>query len=138
LQIELTETAITPDLAQAAALLGQLREMGAAVLLDDFGVGFSSLSRLSRLPIDVLKMDRSFLDNLGEAPEDTAILRAILTLARDLGKLTIAEGVETAEQARLLREAGCPLAQGFYYYPPLTAAEASRVMRGQGPCGNAT
>jgi len=131
LQVELTETAIAPDLAQAAAFLGELREMGAAVLLDDFGVGFSSLSRLSRLPIDVLKMDRSFLDNLGDAPEDTVILRAILTLARDLGKLTIAEGVETAAQADLLREAGCPLAQGYYFYPPLSATDASRVIREQ-------
>ncbi|HZO51542.1 MAG TPA: EAL domain-containing protein [Bryobacteraceae bacterium] len=128
LHLEITETAISSNLEEAAALLRRLKMLGTAIMLDDFGIGFSSLSRLSRLPIDALKMDRSFLESLGTNTSDPVVLRAMLTLARDLNMRTIVEGVETAEQAHMLREAGCQYAQGFYLYQPLDQDEAVRLL----------
>lgn len=128
LHLEVTETAISSNLEEAAALLRRLKMLGAAIMLDDFGIGFSSLSRLSRLPIDALKMDRSFLESLGTNSSDPVVLRAMLTLARDLKMRTIVEGVETEEQATMLREAGCQFAQGFYLYQPLDEDEAVRLL----------
>lgn len=128
LHLEITETAISSNLDEAAALLRRLKMLGTAIMLDDFGIGFSSLSRLSRLPIDALKMDRSFLESLGTNTADPVVLRAMLTLARDLKMRTIVEGVETESQANMLREAGCQYAQGFHLYQPLDQDEAVRLL----------
>ena len=87
--------------------------------IDDFGTGYSSLSYLKGLPADDLKIDRSFVKNLGKDIEDTAIVRMIIDLAHTVGMEVVAEGVESAEQARLLRELGCDLAQGFHFSKPL-------------------
>jgi len=135
LHLEVTETAISSNIEEAAALLRRLKMLGAAIMLDDFGIGFSSLSRLSRLPIDALKMDRSFLDSFGANTADPVVLRAMLTLARDLKMKTIVEGVESEEQARMLREAGCQYAQGYFLYQPLDEDEAVRLLRRQEAAG---
>lgn len=131
LHLEITETAISSNIEEAAALLRRIRTLGASIMLDDFGIGFSSLSRLSRLPIDALKIDRSFLESLGTNKADPVVLRAMLTLARDLNMDTIVEGVESEQQAQLLREAGCEFVQGYYLYQPLDEDEAVRLIRRQ-------
>ena len=107
-----------------AAALDRLKAMGVRVSIDDFGIddfgtGYSSLSYLKGLPADDLKIDRSFVKNLGKDIEDTAIVRMIIDLAHTVGMKVVAEGVESAEQARLLRELGCDLAQGFHFSKPL-------------------
>jgi EAL domain-containing protein (putative c-di-GMP-specific phosphodiesterase class I) len=87
--------------------------------IDDFGTGYSSLFYLKRLPADAIKVDKSFVRGLGESVEDTAIARMVIELAHTLGMEVIAEGVESEKQARLLREMGCDMAQGFYFAKPL-------------------
>jgi EAL domain-containing protein (putative c-di-GMP-specific phosphodiesterase class I) len=90
--------------------------------VDDFGTGWSSLAQLKRLPVDVLKVDRAFVDGLGTDPEDTAIVASILSLAHAMGLHVIAEGVETPLQASALAELGCPVAQGFLFAPAVAAS----------------
>ena len=89
------------------------------ISIDDFGMGYSSLSYLKRLPADVIKVDKSFVKGLGAGTEDTAIVRMIIELAHTLRREVIAEGVESEEQAELLREMGCDMAQGFHFAKPL-------------------
>jgi EAL domain-containing protein (putative c-di-GMP-specific phosphodiesterase class I) len=96
-------------------VLEELREMGIAIALDDFGTGYSSLRDL---PVAAVKIDRSFVDKLGQSPGDTAIVAAIVSLARALGIDAIAEGVESEEQAAALRDLGCPLGQGYLFGAP--------------------
>src|SRR4028118_1590885 len=95
--------------------LSRLREMGVGISIDDFGTGYSSLAYLKRLPADALKIDKSFVEGLGEDIGDTAIVGMIIELAHTLGMEVVAEGVETEEQATLLREMGCDMAQGDHY-----------------------
>jgi diguanylate cyclase (GGDEF)-like protein len=128
LRLEVTETVIMENLETVAAQLAALRNLGVRVLLDDFGIGFSSLSRLRRFPIDTLKIDRSFVENLESDSENGEIIRAILTLAGNLGLTTVAEGVETQAQAHLLLQAGCDYGQGYYFHPALEAEEAERLL----------
>jgi diguanylate cyclase (GGDEF)-like protein/PAS domain S-box-containing protein len=119
LHLEVTESALIDDLATSVQQLDQLKELGAHVDIDDFGTGYSSLSYLKRLPIDTLKIDRSFTDGLGADPHDTSIVHAIVSLSRALDLDVIAEGVETAGQLSELRALGCRLAQGYYWSVPL-------------------
>jgi EAL domain-containing protein (putative c-di-GMP-specific phosphodiesterase class I) len=102
-------------------VLRAIKDLGVYVGIDDFGTGHSSLSRLRRLPVEVLKVDRSFVDGLGTEPEDSAVVAAILSLAHALGLHVIAEGVETPLQAHQLTALGCPVAQGFFWAPPVPA-----------------
>src|SRR5690606_5802920 len=113
--LELTESALLPDIEIAAQTLARLRALGISVALDDFGTGYSSLSYLKRLPIDVLKLDRSFITGLPDDPYDLAIVQAIVGLARCTGIDVVAEGVETQAQANTLRECGVERAQGFLF-----------------------
>ncbi len=123
LLFELTEHHTLPDLERAAAALAALRQRGARIALDDFGAGHSSLAWLAHLPIDAIKIDRTLVACAGEARGHT-VLAFVLTLARDLGVATIAEGVETEAHARLLRELGCTMAQGRLFGMALPAEAA--------------
>jgi diguanylate cyclase (GGDEF)-like protein/PAS domain S-box-containing protein len=118
LTLEITEQAAIQDLGRTASRLELLRAEGVHVAIDDFGTGFSSLQYLSRLPVDILKIDRKFVWGLGQQAEDDVLVRSMLGLAAELGLQVIAEGVETRRQADLLLEYGCRLAQGFLFSPP--------------------
>jgi diguanylate cyclase (GGDEF)-like protein/PAS domain S-box-containing protein len=118
LTLEITEQAAIQDLGRTASRLELLRSEGVHVAIDDFGTGFSSLQYLSRLPVDILKIDRKFVWGLGQHAEDDVLVRSMLGLAAELGLEVIAEGVETRRQADLLLEYGCRLAQGFLFSPP--------------------
>jgi diguanylate cyclase (GGDEF)-like protein len=119
LTLELTESAIVHDPARAQSVLDQLKSLHARVAMDDFGTGYTSLAYLQRLPIDVLKIDRSFVSGMIEDQDSTAIVRAVLSLAKSLGMETIAEGIETPELARILTGLGCSHGQGFHFAEPL-------------------
>ena len=127
LAIEVTETAFMDDLERAEQVLKDVRELGVQVYLDDFGTGFSSLTYLNRLPVDALKIDRSFIQGLPDDSRAGSLVRAIIALAHSLGLKVIAEGVETREQADWLQARGCDLLQGFLYSRPAPAES----MRGQ-------
>jgi EAL domain-containing protein (putative c-di-GMP-specific phosphodiesterase class I) len=105
----------------AIAVLRELKALGITIAIDDFGTGYSSLSYLQQFPIDILKIDKAFVDKLGTADSDEALARAILALGDALGLATIAEGVETMRQVEILQALGCPLGQGFLFSRPLTA-----------------
>ncbi len=122
--VEITESMILRDLGTAAALLGQLSERGVKILLDDFGTGYSSLSYLHRLPIDMLKIDRSFISMLCERERDREIVRAIVEMAGALRIRTIAEGIEDRETLAILQAMKCDAVQGFYFSRPVPASIA--------------
>jgi diguanylate cyclase (GGDEF)-like protein len=126
LRLELTESVLMDNADSAVAKLSQLRTLGVQVYIDDFGTGYSSLSYLQRLPVDTLKIDRTFISQLGLQAESIEIVSAIITLARNLGMSVAAEGVETAEQAEGLRALDCEFGQGYYFHRPLegSAVEA--------------
>jgi diguanylate cyclase (GGDEF)-like protein/PAS domain S-box-containing protein len=113
--LEITETVIMQDVPATVATLNELKGLGVQLSIDDFGTGYSSLSYLKRFPVDAVKIDRSFIDGLGENPVDTEIVAAVVRLSRSLGMHTVAEGVETEAQLERLQELGCPLVQGFYF-----------------------
>jgi diguanylate cyclase (GGDEF)-like protein/PAS domain S-box-containing protein len=122
LHLEVTETAVIEDIAQSRAVLYELRAFGVRLSIDDFGTGYSSLSYLSQLPVNTIKIDRSFVDNLG-TDYDTSIISAIVNLAQALNLDCVAEGVETADQRAFLSAVGCKLAQGYLWSPPLSPSE---------------
>jgi EAL domain-containing protein (putative c-di-GMP-specific phosphodiesterase class I) len=128
LVLEITETAIMEQLDEAITTLIELRGLGVRLALDDFGTGYSSLSYLQRLPVDILKIDRSFVAGVARSIEDSALARGILTLAQTLGLETIAEGIETAEQLATLRELGCQLGQGYLFARPLGPAAVDALL----------
>lgn len=123
LQLEVTESVMMADPEQACRQLQELREMGMSIAMDDFGTGYSSLSYLRQLPIDVLKIDRSFVMDADHDEEDATLVRTILALAQALKLTTVAEGVENEAQADLLREAGCDFGQGYLFSHPLQAEQ---------------
>ncbi|NOT48883.1 MAG: EAL domain-containing protein [Acidobacteria bacterium] len=119
LQLEITESAMMSSIERATETLEMLKHMGVKLSLDDFGTGYSSLSYLHRFPLDFLKIDRSFVNRLGSAERKAGVLHNILTLAKTMEISTIAEGVETEEQASELTQLGCDFAQGYFYAKPL-------------------
>jgi EAL domain-containing protein (putative c-di-GMP-specific phosphodiesterase class I) len=131
LRMELTESALMRETESSLATLSELRALGLCLAVDDFGTGYSSLSYVKRFPIDVLKIDRSFVNSLDA--KDEAILKAIVAVGRTLNLELIAEGVETAEQAMRLTALGCEHGQGFRYYRPLPAEVLEPLLWGLDP-----
>jgi diguanylate cyclase (GGDEF)-like protein len=129
LEIELTETAVMSDAEESVHILEAISRMGVLVSVDDFGTGYSSMSYLRRFPIDKLKIDRCFVEQMTARREDASIVRAIISLAHSLCLKVIAEGVETPEQLQLLAELGCDQYQGFYFSPALLPAKFEELLR---------
>lgn len=129
LHLELTETAVLGDEVQASALLSRLRATGVKVWLDDFGTGFSGLSHLRRVPVDGVKIDRSFVADVLRDPDDLALTSAIIAMAHSLGITVVAEGIETEGQFGVLRERGCDQGQGFWLGRPMPAGDMRRAFR---------
>jgi EAL domain-containing protein (putative c-di-GMP-specific phosphodiesterase class I) len=119
--LEITESVAVEDLQRSDGILNDLKAIGVRLAIDDFGTGYSSLKYLKRLPVDIVKIDRSFVVGVDVNPVDAAIVNAVLGLATAVGMTTIAEGVETFGQLRRLREMGCPLVQGYYVGRPMPA-----------------
>jgi EAL domain-containing protein (putative c-di-GMP-specific phosphodiesterase class I) len=141
---ELLKLEITESVAMEAGIgtiqtLQALRGLGVRMAIDDFGTGYSSLAYLKRFPVDTLKVDRSFVDSLGQDPQDTAIVRSVVSLAKTLGLSVTAEGVETVQQREELRAAGCDEGQGYYFARPQPSEQVSalvavgRIGTGAGP-----
>lgn len=128
-QLELTESTLMRDVASAVDILHQLKDVGVSLAIDDFGTGYSNLSYLADIAVDLLKVDRSFVHGIAAATlRRQALLRAVLSIAANLGLPTIVEGIETADEANYLMDAGCRLGQGFLYSPPVSAAAFERLM----------
>ena len=128
LEFELTESILMTDAESAVETLRQIKARGIRLALDDFGTGYSSLSYLKRFPLDALKIDRAFIRDVTENPDDVSIVVAIINLARSLRLHVIAEGVETQEQLAFLRRHGCDEAQGYYIARPMDVAAISRLL----------
>ncbi|MBK6972429.1 MAG: EAL domain-containing protein [Sterolibacteriaceae bacterium] len=129
LQLEVTENLFMKNMNAARNTLECIRGLGATVAIDDFGTGYSSFSYLRQLPVDSVKIDRSFVQDLGTKADDREITRAIVNLARTLGVKTVAEGVETKQQAEILAEMGCNEMQGFLYAPPVDANTMAKILK---------
>jgi EAL domain-containing protein (putative c-di-GMP-specific phosphodiesterase class I) len=129
LRLELTESAIMNDTARALDVLTRLNELGVHVSVDDFGTGYSSLAYLKRLPVDELKIDKSFVVDMATDSNDAAIVASTIGLGRGLGLRVVAEGVETRETWDLLARLGCDVAQGYYLSRPLPADAFTRWLR---------
>lgn len=132
LELEITESTVMQDTEEAADVLRSLRELGVSVSIDDFGTGYSSLSYLKRFPLDVLKIDRAFVNDMGDAA-GAAIIRAIITLAHSLGLAAVAEGVETAEQVAFLKENDCDQIQGYYFSRPIWPEQLAGLLMKEAP-----
>jgi EAL domain-containing protein (putative c-di-GMP-specific phosphodiesterase class I) len=129
--LEITESAVMESGSATTAQLRALKSLGVRLAIDDFGTGFSSLAHLRRFPVDVLKIDGTFVAGLGHEPQDASIAAAVISLAHALGLETVAEGIETDEQHTILRGLGCDLGQGYLFGHPAPAAEAVRLIARQ-------
>jgi len=129
LELEVTETGLMEDISTAAQHLLSLRRSGALIAIDDFGTGYSSLSYLKSLPLDKIKIDKSFVQDLLDDDDDATIVRAIIQLGKSLGMQVIAEGVETAEQEAYIISEGCHEGQGYHYSKPLPARELAAYLK---------
>ena len=128
LELEITETAIIKDVSETISLLFALKKIGVKLAIDDFGTGYSSLNYLKNFPIDTLKIDKSFVDDIVTNTKDAAIAQTIVQLARNLGLSTIAEGVETDGQKVSLKDMGCSEFQGYYYSKPVPVTEVEKLL----------
>jgi diguanylate cyclase (GGDEF)-like protein/PAS domain S-box-containing protein len=134
LELEITESTLMGDARTSIAILNALKEVGVGLSVDDFGTGYSSLAYLKRFPVDELKIDQSFVQGLGQDPEDTAIVRAIVSLASALGLTPVAEGVETSLQLAALLDLGCSRAQGYLFARPGPPADVECMLDLPCPC----
>ena len=130
LEVELTESMVIQNTERAGRVLGELKKMGVRLAIDDFGVGYSSLTHLKRFPIDTLKVDRSFIRDLPEDPEDKAITEAIIAMGKSLNLTVVAEGVETREQQSFLQDHACDEMQGFLFSKPIAGDAFAELLRG--------
>jgi len=128
LVLEMTESVIMHESVAARKRLHELKQLGVRIAIDDFGTGYSSLSHLQQFPVDILKIDQSFLHRMHQGPQDVALVRTIITLAKLLSLRTIAEGVEDVEQQERLRELGCDSAQGFLFGRLMPVAEVDSLL----------
>lgn len=133
LEFEITEGSLMKNTGEVVSRLRQLSALGLHISLDDFGTGYSSLSYLKRLPIDTLKIDRSFVSDIGDDPNDTAIVATIIAMGHSLGMTLIAEGVETPEQLAFLRAQGCQQYQGYLYSKPLSTSDMQSKLQRREP-----
>ena len=129
LEIEITEGLLVDHATVVEGMLGELAAMGIGIALDDFGTGFSSMAYLKRFPVDTIKIDRTFIEGLGRSADSEVIVTAVIAMSHALGKIVIAEGVETGEQLALLRKLGCDEIQGYYLSPALPAAQFAAFVR---------
>jgi EAL domain-containing protein (putative c-di-GMP-specific phosphodiesterase class I) len=129
--LELTESMVMQDVNSTLVALRTLKNLGLTISLDDFGTGYSSLSYLRRFPIDELKIDKSFINDIHENADDAAIASAIIAMAISLGLSVVGEGVECKEQVELLMKMGCPQVQGYYFGRPMEAAAFALCLREQ-------
>jgi diguanylate cyclase (GGDEF)-like protein/PAS domain S-box-containing protein len=132
LELEITESTMLADPARTKLVLDRLSAMGIRLSIDDFGTGYSSLAYLKKLPVDEIKIDRSFVMNMGHDEDDAVIVRSTIDLGRNLGLEVVAEGVETLEAWERLKALGCTIAQGYYLSPPVAAATLSEWLRANG------
>lgn len=137
LELEITETAMMENVDNIIPVLKEIRCLGVGLAVDDFGVAYSSLNQLTRLPLSVLKIDKSFVDNCHITPQDKVMVRVIIQMARSLGMNIVAEGVEQEQQSQVLLSEGCNVAQGFLYYHPLGGDEITMVVSSQEKGGQA-
>ena len=133
LELEITESMMMENPERAAQTLHEIKEMGVHVSIDDFGTGYSSLARLKKFPIESVKIDRSFIRDIASDPDDAAIVAAVIAMAHGLRLKVIAEGVETADQLRFLRERNCDEIQGFYFSRPSSAVDIVDFAQRFGP-----
>ncbi|MGE3627768.1 MAG: EAL domain-containing protein [Hyphomicrobiales bacterium] len=126
--LEITESLVMDNPEQAVEVLGLLKKFGACLALDDFGTGYSSLSYLHRFPVDIIKVDKTFVRDSGHNGQTPVILKSVVTLAHELGKQVIAEGVESASDINYLRSIGCEYAQGFHYGAPMTEKDVTSLL----------
>jgi EAL domain-containing protein (putative c-di-GMP-specific phosphodiesterase class I) len=135
LMLEVTESVFVRDEKRARIVLGELTEIGVKLALDDFGTGYSSLGYLNELPIDTIKVDRSFVAKLSEEPSSTNVFTAIVGLAHGLGMTVVAEGVETDQERHEVSELGADRCQGFYFAKPMLASRVDALIRANGDAG---
>jgi len=128
LELEITESTVMRNLDEALATLQELKGMGVRIAMDDFGTGYSSLNYLRRIPLDSLKIDREFIENIARSRRDAAVVKVMIDLAHSLDLKVIAEGVETEPQAAFLLDQGCDEVQGFLFGRPMPAEEMTRVL----------
>ena len=128
LELELTESFLMQDSQATAAVLQDLKELGVQLALDDFGTGYSSLSYLKRFPIDILKIDQSFVRDLTTDADDASIVSAVISMGKSLHMRVVAEGVETREQLEFLQEHNCPEGQGYYFGHPVVAGDITQIL----------
>ena len=129
LELEVTESAVTQNSENATRMLRELRELGVSIALDDFGTGYSSLSRLRLMPLDALKIDRAFVHDLAQTHASRQLMASLISLAHGIGLRVVGEGVESPEQAEILRSMGCDLLQGFLFSKPMNRGDACRLVR---------
>ncbi|MFA7554512.1 MAG: EAL domain-containing protein [Spongiibacteraceae bacterium] len=130
IEFEITENVLVENIAQVGDVLAEINQLGISFAIDDFGTGYSSLAYLKQLPIDVLKIDKSFVDHCAEEGNDQAIVRSILSICHELGLTSVAEGVETEQQRQQLHRMGCDLLQGYLFSRPVVAAEFAQLLAG--------
>ncbi len=130
LTLEITESVLMTDTEAAIARLRELKALGVRLAIDDFGTGYSSLSYLKHLPVDIVKIDKEFVDDIAHGPQEAALAGAILALSETLHLTTVAEGIEDPDQLRALRRLGCHLGQGYLFSKPMPAAETGALLRG--------
>jgi EAL domain-containing protein (putative c-di-GMP-specific phosphodiesterase class I) len=128
LQLEIIETIAMGDAEKSGYVLSQLKALGVRLSIDDFGTGYSSLGRLRRIPVDTLKIDRSFISNMDSDPENREIVRTIIMLAHNLGLKVVAEGTETEEQVTQLKQLNCEMAQGYFFSRPADDQAMSKLL----------